>query len=332
MFDKKSGWRGYADAKPSESIQKHELPGLAVAVAFPYKLGEEVLKLPIKQYKDYDRRQKADRARQLAEWLTIQKGLGLVLTGFVHAHTQLDAATLGLELIEELPGTRVERHHDIFRLFFEDEYVDFAQAVALEYYFFTISFGILRAAMRIPPEHRKLFVAMDRFPGAGTNDASLGKPIPPTQGAKFIEFIRMRSTTGVGLAEQNKSINLESTLGSLDWWKQKKNHAWSKGKNHPHFVLPDWLAASAIAHEFRDDFIATFPNKGIGNETADALDELYHVFKTFDFWSMDGNSLLHIRAEKKLWSVSDDARKFILARAESRRSQQTESDHSQASP
>jgi len=51
MFDEKSGWRGYADAKPSESIQKHELPALAVAVAFPYKPGEEVLNLPIKQYK-----------------------------------------------------------------------------------------------------------------------------------------------------------------------------------------------------------------------------------------------------------------------------------------
>jgi len=25
------GWHGYADAKPSESIQKHELPGLAVS-------------------------------------------------------------------------------------------------------------------------------------------------------------------------------------------------------------------------------------------------------------------------------------------------------------
>ncbi len=70
-----------------ESIQKHELPGLAVAVVFPYKRGEEVLQLPINQYKDYNPRQRADHARQLAKWLTDQKEHGLVLAGFVHAHT-----------------------------------------------------------------------------------------------------------------------------------------------------------------------------------------------------------------------------------------------------
>lgn len=316
MFDTKTGWHGYADAKPSESIQKHELPGLAVAVAFPHKPGEEVLELPIKQYKDYNSRQKADRARQLSEWLTSQKRLGLILTGFVHAHTQLAAATLGLELIEELPGTRVECHHDTFRLFFEDEYIDFAQAVALEYYFFTISFGILRAATRIPPEHRKLFVAMDRFPGADTNDTEPGESIPPTQGAKFVEYIQTRSKTGMGLLERNKSINLEGNLGSLDWWKWRNSDTWNKGKNHPHFVLPDWLAAAAIAREFRDDFIASFANQRIGHEAADALEELYDVFKTFDFWSMEGNVLSHIRADEKLWNVPDDAREFILTRAE----------------
>jgi hypothetical protein len=103
MFDAKVGWYGYADAKPSESIQEHDLPGLAVAVAFPHKPGEEVLQPPIKQCKDYTRRKKAGRARKLAELLIAQKGLGLVLTGFVHAHTQDASATLGLELIEELP-------------------------------------------------------------------------------------------------------------------------------------------------------------------------------------------------------------------------------------
>jgi hypothetical protein len=317
MFDAKVGWHGYADAKPSESIQKHDLPGLAVAVAFPHKPGEQVLQFPIKQYKDYKRKQKADRARQLAEWLIAQKKLGLVLTGFMHAHTQVAAATLGLELIEELPNTRVERHHDTYRLFFSDEYVDFAQAVALQYYFFTISFGILRAATRIPSEHRKLFVAMDRFPGADTNDAEPGEPIPPTQGAKFIEFVRTRSKTGMGLLEENRSINLESNLGSLDWWQWKGEDTWNKGKSHPHFVLPDWLAAAAIAHEFHDDFVETFDNERNGVEAAEALKELYDVFKTFDFWSMDSSVLTHIRAAEKRWNVPDDARDFILARAES---------------
>lgn len=316
MFDTKIGWHGYADAKPSESIQKHELPGLAVAVVFPHKPGEEVLELPIKQYKEYDRRQKAGRARQLSEWLASQKELGLVLTGFAHAHTQLAAATLGLELIEELPATRIERHHGTFRLFFENEHIDFAQAVALEYYFLTMSFGILRAATRIPQEHRKLFVVMDRFPGTDTNNTVPGKPIPSTQGAKFVWYIRTRSKTGMAMLEENKSINLEGNLGTFDWWTWRNSDAWNKGKNHPHFVLPDWLVVAAIAREFRDDFIASFANKRIGNEAADALGGLYDVFKTFDLWSMDGSVLSHLRAAEKLWNVPDDAREFILARTE----------------
>jgi hypothetical protein len=54
MFNAQSRWCGYADAKPSETIKRHDLPGLAVAVVFPYKPGEEMLRLPIKQYKDYE--------------------------------------------------------------------------------------------------------------------------------------------------------------------------------------------------------------------------------------------------------------------------------------
>ena len=317
MFDAQGRWCGYADAKPSESIQRHDLPGLAVAVAFPHRPGEEMLQLTVKQYKDYNPRQKAARARQFAEWLIAQKELGLVLTGFVHAHTQVAAATIGLELIEELPNTSVERHYDTYRLYFDDEYIDFAQAIALEYYFFTISFGILRAGTRLPPKHRKLFLAMDRFPGAETNDAEPGEPIPPTHGARFIEFVQTRSKTGMGMLENNRSIDLECRLGTLDWWKWKDEHTWSRGKSHPHFVLPDWLAAAAIAHDFHDDFVATFKQERIGIEAADALEELYKIFKKFDFWSMDANMLPHIRAAEKLWHVPDDARDFILARAES---------------
>ena len=316
MYYANTGWHGYADAKPSESIQKHELPGLAVAVIFPFKPGEEVLELPIKQYKDYKPKQKAKRARQLAEWLTKQKGLGLELAGFVHAHRQLDAAKLGLELIEELPDTHVKRYHNAYRLLFEEEHIDFAHAVALEYYFFTISFGILRAGTRIPPQQRKLLVAMDRFPGADTNNARPGEPLPLTQGAKFIEFVRTRSKTATGIAEENRSISLQSNLSTLDWWKRQSSHGWKSGKSHPHFVLPDWLVAAAIAHEFRDDFVACGPTERIGNETADALQELYAVYKTFNLWSMETSVLSHIRAEEKLWNVPDDAREFILARAE----------------
>jgi len=317
MFDPKVEWHGYADAKPSESIQKHEIPGLAVALAVPYQAGEDVLGVPVKQFKNYKRKKKADRARRLSQWLATEREQGLVLTGFVHAHTQVAAATLGLELIEELPNTHVDRCGDAFRLFFGDEHIDFAQAVALGYYFFTISFGILRAGTRIKPEQRQLFIAMDRFPGADTEGAKPGQRIPPSQGEKFIEFVQRRSRTGIGIAENNKSINLSYRLGTLDWWKKKGGTTWRKGKTHPHFVLPDWLAASAIAREFGEEFVATFPNEKTGNEAVEALRELHTVFKTFDFWSMDANVLQHIRADEGLWRVPADAREFVISRAES---------------
>ena len=102
--------QGYADAQPSEAIQKHELPGLAVAIAFPFKPGQGLLEPPVKQYKEYSRKQKADRADRLAAWLAAEREDGLRLTGFVQAHTQRAAAELGVELIEELPDTRVEPH------------------------------------------------------------------------------------------------------------------------------------------------------------------------------------------------------------------------------
>lgn len=319
MFDANLGWHGYADAKPSESIQKHELPGLAVAVVFPHKPEEPVVEPPIKQYKDYEPRKKGARARTLSQWLTNQKKVGLAMAGFFHAHTQVSAATLGMELIEELPNTRVERHHDTYRLFFGNEYVDFAQAVALEYYFFTINFGILRAGLRLPPDRRRLFVAMDRFPGKDTEDTQPGQPVPPTQGEKFIDFVQRYSKTATGIEQDRRSINLSIKLGNLNWWKWRNegNDAWKKGKSHPHFVLPDWLAAAAIAHEFRDDFVASFAKERVGTDAANGLEELYNAVKThYDLWSMARNVLGHIKAAEKLWTVPDDARSFILARAE----------------
>ena len=54
--------RLYVDAKPSESIQKHELPGLGVAAIFVYGKGTTTVDVPIKQYKEYDRSEKAAKA------------------------------------------------------------------------------------------------------------------------------------------------------------------------------------------------------------------------------------------------------------------------------
>ena len=57
--------RGYADAKPSEAIQPHQLPGLAVAVVFPGKPGTDLIELPIKQFKDYKPKAKGNAARRV---------------------------------------------------------------------------------------------------------------------------------------------------------------------------------------------------------------------------------------------------------------------------
>ncbi|WP_068818078.1 hypothetical protein [Phormidesmis priestleyi] len=309
-------WLGFADAKPSEAIQKHSLPGLAVAVVFILNQVEAVLPVPVKQYKDYKPGQKEKRALELAKWLIMQKQRGLFLTGFFHAHTQVAAATLGLNLIEELPRTYVQPHYNTYRLFFGDECIDFAQAIALMYYFLTINFGTLRAGMCLKPEDRNLHLLLDRFPGEGTKSAIQGQPIPLSQGAKFIQFIRRYSSTGLGIEVENSRANIRVEFANLDWWIEKDGDLPKEGKSHPHFVLPDWMAAAAIAHEFHNDFVATFKNLKHGNAAADGLEEVYNAFKSHDLWSLDENVLSLLRPQEKLWHVPDNAREFIMARAE----------------
>ena len=121
----------FADAKPSESIQPHELPGLSVACLLAIKKGEEILKVPVKQYKDYKPQNRSTRARELSTWLEKERNNGLIISGFLLSRTQQAAARYGLDLIEELPDTRVEQHYESYRLYFGEEEIDFAQAVAL---------------------------------------------------------------------------------------------------------------------------------------------------------------------------------------------------------
>jgi len=273
------------------------------------------LEPPVGQYKSSDSNKKADAAQRLTEWLRTQKELGLVLTGFVNSHTQVAAATLALDLIEELPDTHVEPHYDKYRLFFGKEHIDFSQAVALEYYFFTIIFGILRAGRRIKKDQRKLFVAMDRFPGKDTDSASPGTVMPLTDGEKFIDFIKAKSSTGIGITNEQSEIGIDSIMRHLQWWKLNEDDSLKKGKQHPHFILPDWLITSAIAKAFPDDFIATFSDQNEGKEAVKALSDLYGTFKSFDLYSLDKDSISHIKASDKLWEVPDEARTFIMDRA-----------------
>ncbi|UCV03309.1 hypothetical protein [Dechloromonas denitrificans] len=310
-------WHGYADAKPSESIQKDDLPGLAVAVIFPWKRGSPMLDLPIKQYKDYQSNLKGTRARQLADWLAKQKNRGLVLSGFFLADTQLNAANMGLSFLEELPNTHVQSHYGTWRLHFGDQHIDLAQAVALEYYFLAINFGLLRAGYCLEPEHRRLFVAMDRFPGKSPDCAVPGKPLPASQGSKFLEFVRYRSAIGIHIEKENTSIGLKTKLGALDWWKARTNREWRKGKTHPHFTLPDWLAAAALAEVYPEEFAASssFKREQDGIDAVDGLTQLYKAFKLYDLWSA-GDVVRYLRPSEHLWTLPEEARAFILERAE----------------
>jgi hypothetical protein len=130
--------RLYVDAKPSESIQKHELPGLGVAAIFVHGKDTTTVDVPIKQYKEYDRSEKAAIALKLRDWMQAEReNNNLVIVGFMNALDQRAAARLGLDLIEELPDTRIEKHYDQYRLNFGNEYIDFSHAVALLYYMFT---------------------------------------------------------------------------------------------------------------------------------------------------------------------------------------------------
>ncbi len=308
-------WKGYADGQPSESIQKHELSSLAVSVIFPYSPNEHILELPVKQYKDYKQKNKAARTNEFIEWLIEQKEQGLELIGFSHAHEQEQAANFGLKFLEELPNTKVEKHFDSYRLFFGDKHIGLPQAVALQYYFFTINFGALRAALKIKEEDRRLLILMDRFSDRKIENKVPGEAIPPTPGALFLDYLEKESKTGIAIVAENKSINLDLRFGTLDWWKWKDSTEWKKGKTHPHFILPDWMAAASSATQFPDEYIASFDNEDHGKRAVASLNKLHDVFKSFDIWSMDGKALEHIVPTEKLWEIPDDAREFILSRA-----------------
>lgn len=276
-----------------------------------------MLDLPVKQYKDYTSNLKGARARQLADWLAKQKNKGLNLAGFFLADTQLNAANMGLSFLEELPDTRVQSHYDTWRLHFGDQHIDFAQAVALVYYFVTISFGILHAGFCLAPDRRRLFVAMDRFPGKSPEGGVPGKPLPTSQGSKFLDFVRHRSAIGIHIQKENTSISLTSNLGTLDWWKARTDREWRKGKTHPHFTFPDWLAAAALAEAYPDEFAASrsFKKEQDGLDAVDGLTQLYKAFKLYDLWSSD-DFVRYLRPSERLWTVPEEARAFILERAE----------------
>jgi len=304
----------FADAKPSETIKKQQNhpAGLAVACILPYKNDEQLLNVPIKQFKDYNTKEKAKRARTLTKWLEKQRSEGLHIPGFLVARSLTAAARYGLDLIEELPNTRIEKHYSSYRLYFGNEAIDFPQAVALMYYYFPIAHGCLRSWKMIDEKDRNLTVFLDRFPAARGRVTQVGEKTPKTQGMKFFEFIRNNSVTAIEIDKADAEANAYSKYDNLICWRKTPRSQWIEGKKHPNFALVDWLVSGALANSFRDEYIQEYPNKKTAIETIDTLIELYQEFKKFNIWEIaDDNTLDHITSNDKHWIVPDEARTFI---------------------
>jgi len=307
-------FQGFADSFPSESIQAHTSPGLAVSLVFPYKPGVDRLDVPVAQYKNVDLEKKAERAKTLAKWLKEQKAEGLIMPGFMIADTWENAADAGLRFLTELPEADVVPHYASYRLNFGETAVDFPHAVALQYYFFVMHMGCLRAGLKVVPEGRNLVVLMDRFPHADTGGADPGTSIPPTPGALLLEYMDKKSKTWIEINKQNQEINLSVQFDNLNWWKESEGNNWQKGKSHPHFKLPDWLNQAIMADTHYDAYVATFDDATLGKEIADALKELRAAFGEFDISNMTPGSISHIVPNEQLWEIPDEAKQFIYDR------------------
>jgi len=307
---------GFADATPSESIQYHNLPGLAVGSLFPYKSDEILLEVPVKQYKDVKGiRKKNNSAQKLITWLKQKKSEGLIIEGFCSTETFLLAARYGMSLLEELPGVYVEPHFKTYRLFFDKYHLDFAQAVALMYYLFSAYFSLLRPSIAVKDIDAELVLYMDRFPGASAGGTLQNSAIPKTDGMRFVEYVRRNSPTYLGIEKAHRKDNTMIEFRTLDRWSRLGDQTIIEGKLHPHFKLTDWLVQSAIATSYRGEFIANYTPHDDAIELADTMAELYSVFKSFNIWSMGHKAMSHIKAEKQQWGIPDEAKRFILGRA-----------------
>ena len=111
----------------------------------------------------------------------------------------------------------------------------------------------------------------------------------------------------------------------MEGWRPTGKGEWKNPKTHPHFVLVDWLVASAIANRFPKEFLVEYRKskhgkKGCNAEDAlEALEALYQEFKMHQIFEIANDETLgHIIANDghRKWEVPEDAREFILNRAE----------------
>ncbi len=294
---------------------------MGVAVLCVYSPEGSQLDVPVGQYKKYSRLEKGRRAHELADWLEHQSSKGMQISGFCNAVTQHAAANFGMEMLEELPDAKVRQHHDGFRLFFGNEWVSFAESVALMYYHSTVCFGVLRAGLAMPKGDKLIRIYMDRFPGPSPDQRNPGESLPKTQGAKFIEYVQTHSPTALHIREENLEIGIRTQLTTLDWWKPMAKlgeGVWQSGKTHPDFILSDWIVSAALAHSFPDGYLETFGSNEHGAAAVEGLARLYDSFKKeFSIWSFAGDKEIGLlKHSERNWTIPDSAREFIVAKAE----------------
>lgn len=324
--------RLYGDANPDESIKRTDVPCFAVATLFIYGEEGSIVNVPINQYKDYGRsKKKAEAADKLTEWLKERRTRNsLAIVGFMNALDQEAAARLGLELIEELPHTRVEEHHGKYRLYFgeDEEPLSFAQAVALGYYMFTVTFAVQQTSFHIPDKDKPHMIALlDRFPGASPGEFVSGEKAPTSQGMKFVRYLKANGATFVGIDATNAEEGIAYRPDTLEGWRYTEDEEFRDPKKHPNFVIVDWLAEAVRAHKHPDEFISEYKKskRGKKNKNAEAAQEaLSRLYKEFKegyriFEIANEDTLAHIKGGEKQWEVPDDARDYIYELATGKR-------------
>lgn len=305
---------GFSDASPSEVISAGSAI-LAVAALFPSSVNGEIAQPPVRQYKDVRQRSKAAAAKRLGEWLDEQRDAGFRMPGMVNVIRQESAARFGLELLEELPDARIEQVADSkYRLHFGARHISLGHAVALVYYWTTAHFGGLRAAKAVPVGAR-LIVCMDRFPGPSPGHRSPTIPKPRTAGHFFIDHLEKHTATGQGRASEMTEMRKRIVLANMSSWQPDRLALPVDAKDHPYFLLPDWLAQAATAVTFPDEFRRGIRREGDRNEIIPSMQRLRDAFGRFQIWTMDDSVFEHLRPAERQWELPAQVRDEIMTLA-----------------
>ncbi|MFT5133169.1 MAG: hypothetical protein ACI9SC_001638 [Gammaproteobacteria bacterium] len=297
---------GFSDCSPSENISRNEVPGLSVAVIVIKANAEVYESIPSKQYKNCNLRQKIKNANKLILWLRNNQEKNN-FSGFINTNSFEAASNIGLSLMEELPGASLTKVNDKYTLVYECGTIDFAHAVALQYYMLTISLGIMRAGIGLKPATR-VKIYMDRFPGC---ESTLENNV--TDGEVFIRYIRDNTKTGKDVQVADEETGFTSEITTLKEW--IKDGVTKKAKTHPGFILPDWICAAALAKKYPGEFSTRQSDPKKGQELTSVMCALYDIFKEYKIMSLEDSVLCHLRASETHWKIDEDAKEYIFKRA-----------------